>query len=1065
MKGKLLGILWILMFLMATVVSGTGVELTSSSPAEIHVYPGQSIQEAINAAAPGDTIIIHEGTYNEKLVVDKSLTIEGVDKEQVILNGTGLSEKGISVEADYVTIRNLTVCCFVEGNWPWGVELVDASHCIVEDLIVYNCTSGGINLYRGCHNNTVRNNLIKYCDGNGISIYGSDEGCWHNLIENNEIIDCAFAETGGGTYRVPAICIFSNASYNTVTGNIIRQEAYVGRGRGITLWGSTYGGSDMAETGNIIENNFVENFDIGIYIIGVNLYTGTKNLVTYTTVRYNNLTKNNVGFKQIGFEGDYSPITLRYNNIYDNHDYGALVDATYGTAILDARFNWWGDASGPSGMGPGAGDAISENVTYSPWLGYPYGTIPMTYHVDPTGKIQDAINDANPGDTIKVHEGTYTEQLIINKSLTLIGDPMPKIVAPDTRATFTIPECGHTFDPIIFAYGSLTGTETISVTIQGFEIDGGNKAGSNRYVAILCRNVKPAIISDNLIHSMYPPSGTGKGPQTFGILVYGDSTATISHNEIRDFSRGGIGVLGDAGQSVDPVAIIQENMVFGNGFEPETGWWAENGIQVGYGASGEVIGNQVFNCTVNNPNYAASGIMIVDTHEVTVDSNYVEGCDVGICAVDFPSVYGPPWDYDILSNVLITRNVLVGNIWQIDVSNDARNVTITYNDIINATEDGIDIWSYFGDVYPTDVKIHYNNIEGSGSYGIWASEELAAQPVDARFNWWGSATGPYHPTLNDYGKGDNVSDNVDFWNWLIIPYPPAIASPVPPVASFTYTPFAPIVNEYVTFDASGSYSIDGYIATYVWDFGDGNLTETSNPIIMHKFDSAGTYSVNLTVIDNLGATRSYVKDVIVYPPPPTNVKISPYESSVCIGQEFTINIVIENVSDLAGFELKLFWNTTLADLEDVDIFPPWSDYFLVKNETQEDIGDGRGMFWLALLMLPPSEPFNGTTVLATLTFNATNIGTSILDLDQVKLGDSLANPIPTNIVDGYIESHIAIPGDVDGNGHVDIYDLIIWAGAFGTFAGEPDFNPAADLNNDGVIDIYDGIIIAINYGA
>ena len=680
--------------------------------------------------------------------------------------------------------------------------------------------------------------------------------------------------------------------------------------------------------------------------------------------------------------------------------------------------------------------------------------------------IQQAINAAYPYDTIIVHEGTYMEQLIINKSLTLIGDTMPKIVAPDTRTTFTIPESSATFDPIIFAYGSLTGTETISVTIEGFEIDGGNKAASGyRFVGILYRNVKPGIISNNVLHSLYPPSGKGSGPETIGILIYGDSEVEIYQNEIRDFSRVGIGASGDAGPNVDPVVIIQENTVFGNGLEPETDWWAENGIQVGYGASGEVIGNQVFNCTVNNPNWAASGIIIVDTHEVTVDSNYVEGCDVGINAVDFPSAYGHPWDYDILSNVLITRNVLVGNIWQIDVSNDARNVTITYNNIINAIEDGIDIWSYFGDVYPTDVKIHYNNIEGSGSYGIWASEELAAQPVDARFNWWGSATGPYHPTLNDYGKGDNVSDNIDFWNWLIIPYPPAIASPVPPVASFTYTPFAPIVNEYVTFDASGSYSIDGYITTYVWDFGDGNLTETSNPIIMHKFDSAGTYSVNLTVIDNLGATRSCVKDVIVYPPPPTNVKISPYESSVCIGQEFTINIVIENVSDLAGFELKLFWNTTLADLEDVDIFPPWSDYFLVKNETQEDIGDGRGMFWLALLMLPPSEPFNGTTVLATLTFNATNIGTSILDLDQVKLGDSLANPIPTNIVDGYIESHIAIPGDVDGNGHVDIYDLIIWADAFGTFAGEPDFNPAADLNNDGVIDIYDGLIIAINYGA
>ena len=77
-------ILWISTFL----VSGTSVELTAANQAEIQVYPGQSIQEAINTASPGDTLIIHEGTYNEKLVVNKSLTIMGVDKEEVILDPT-----------------------------------------------------------------------------------------------------------------------------------------------------------------------------------------------------------------------------------------------------------------------------------------------------------------------------------------------------------------------------------------------------------------------------------------------------------------------------------------------------------------------------------------------------------------------------------------------------------------------------------------------------------------------------------------------------------------------------------------------------------------------------------------------------------------------------------------------------------------------------------------------------------------------------------------------------------------------------------------------------------------
>jgi hypothetical protein len=358
-----------------------------------------------------------------------------------------------------------------------------------------------------------------------------------------------------------------------------------------------------------------------------------------------------------------------------------------------------------------------------------------------------------------------------------------KIVAPDIRNTFTIAESGSTWDPIIFAYGGIesggtvSGPETISVNIEGFEIDGGNKAADYpiRFVAILYRNIKSGVISDNSIHSMYPPSGGGSGPETFGIVVYGDSEVIIEHNEIGDFSRGGIGISGDAGPSVDPLVTARQNTVLGNGLETETGWWAENGIQVGYGASGYIMGNEVYNCTVNNPWWAASGILIVDTDGVVVDSNYVEGCDIGVGAVDFPgSLYGAPWDYHILSNVIISSNVLVNNVWQIDVSNDARNITIVYNDIINATEDGIDVWSYSGSgVAPTNVEVHYNNIEGSGSFGIWVGEDVT-EPVDARFNWWGDETGPYHETSwtymgepygPHYGLGDNVTDYVLYDPW------------------------------------------------------------------------------------------------------------------------------------------------------------------------------------------------------------------------------------------------------------------------------------------------------------
>ncbi|MGD0494707.1 MAG: dockerin type I domain-containing protein [Candidatus Bathyarchaeia archaeon] len=58
---------------------------------------------------------------------------------------------------------------------------------------------------------------------------------------------------------------------------------------------------------------------------------------------------------------------------------------------------------------------------------------------------------------------------------------------------------------------------------------------------------------------------------------------------------------------------------------------------------------------------------------------------------------------------------------------------------------------------------------------------------------------------------------------------------------------------------------------------------------------------------------------------------------------------------------------------------------------------------------------------------------------------------------------VTFPGDVNGDGTVDIYDAILLSGAFGSSPGSPKWNPNADLNNDGIVDIYDAIILAGNY--
>jgi len=65
--------------------------------------------------------------------------------------------------------------------------------------------------------------------------------------------------------------------------------------------------------------------------------------------------------------------TIHYNNILDNVGNG--VGNLDSTIIIDARYNWWGDTSGPGGFGPGLGDEVSRFVAYDPWLYEPPGAI------------------------------------------------------------------------------------------------------------------------------------------------------------------------------------------------------------------------------------------------------------------------------------------------------------------------------------------------------------------------------------------------------------------------------------------------------------------------------------------------------------------------------------------------------------------------------------------------------------------------------------------------------------------------------------------------------------------
>ena len=98
------------------------------------------------------------------------------------------------------------------------------------------------------------------------------------------------------------------------------------------------------------------------------------------------------------------------------------------------------------------------------------------------------------------------------------------------------------------------------------------------------------------------------------------------------------------------------------------------------------------------------------------------------------------------------------------------------------------------------------------------------------------------------------------------PYLDVVYEDTPPTALFTYSPTYPVANETVTFDASGSYDPDGSIVSYTWNFGDGNVTTVTIPMIEHVYTTYNNYTVTLTVTDSSGLNGTYTQIVEVADP-------------------------------------------------------------------------------------------------------------------------------------------------------------------------------------------------------
>ncbi|MBP9115818.1 MAG: right-handed parallel beta-helix repeat-containing protein [Acidimicrobiia bacterium] len=86
-------------------------------PKILSITNGQSIQSAIDKSKPGDLVLIEPGKYSGSIVIKtKDITLRGLDRNSVIIDGSYEQDNGIIVASDGVRIENLTVQKFRDNG-------------------------------------------------------------------------------------------------------------------------------------------------------------------------------------------------------------------------------------------------------------------------------------------------------------------------------------------------------------------------------------------------------------------------------------------------------------------------------------------------------------------------------------------------------------------------------------------------------------------------------------------------------------------------------------------------------------------------------------------------------------------------------------------------------------------------------------------------------------------------------------------------------------------------------------------------------------------------------------
>jgi hypothetical protein len=412
-----------------------------------------TIQDAIDDASDGDTIIVYPGIYYEnQLIVDKALQIRGAGWATTIIDGSDaiLSEVGLiriiangDVSFQGFTIRNAggpTGYGSGDNKENMGI-VVSSSSSDVTYMVSLNKIIGTQNpnddydwgfyaISGGKENIIFTNNTVTETGCNNIVIektVGStdigfnllDAGCWGidpiyymtysgvnitttQKIHNNTIDVGTGINPGGSSNNKVTAIGFSSAYLGCtevsdtgrytniiITGNIIQNVKAWRRGIAIDnfAWGTGTGGEI---TNTLIKRNRI----IGVSTTSSSFGIRLSGLVTNTTIQENEISHCDMSFwGRTGYYGDSTAYPTQTHVTLNSFEHNGEGFVWEGAAILNAEYNWWGDASGPRHPDNphGTGDNVSGEVDYIPWLLYyePETTPPM---VNITSPVEGRMN-------------------------------------------------------------------------------------------------------------------------------------------------------------------------------------------------------------------------------------------------------------------------------------------------------------------------------------------------------------------------------------------------------------------------------------------------------------------------------------------------------------------------------------------------------------------------------------------------------------------------------------------------------------------------------------------------